>query len=615
MVNNAVYISRGTVQVMILRRLLYAAAVALLCVRCGAVASPAGEALPKGEDARLDQKITYSTDGTPLSDILDDLSKKTGVSIVAGVDANDWAVRDRKAIIYVTDTKLSDLMQQLSSTFHYHWSKGGDGEKSTYRLWQDRNERDEEESLRASEDSDQSKQARNKRENAISDMVNLGSLSSTDAGNLKTSDPWRYFLATEPLGRDVADFMSNFPEARNAFVQGTEASFAVAELPQAMQDTVKRIAQSYDSLMKSIGSTEDNSSLFAKFDKLQININKQSGGLPVGGKDIVSQSLLGRITIGDFEIPLFDPASPMGKALGEAIISLKNGASKEQVGSRLQEEMTAAVKSTDVDKTPARDITSDPALRARIKLFNATTTATLPVVLKALAIKASLNIVSDCFPSEAPRLDGAEKTLGEQLEAIRTAFGSNWTKAGKNLTLRDKDWFTKRAWAVPGVWMKYWADRGKINNGLLIEDLVQIANLRDVQIDHCVMTDLNLVRLGAGEAARNRQILRFYAALNNDQRAQMSQGKLSVSTLTDDQWGALRMALAAKDAAYSAVTKGNQTIHFAQPAPDSSDLSYTLTYYPSESDPAVTFHMASGVLFGISDKSMDAKPTDSPKAQ
>ncbi len=600
---------------MILRRFLFAAAIALLCVRCSVVASPAGEALPKGEDARLDQKVTYSTDGAALSDILDDLSQKTGVTISAGIDANDWAVRDRKAIIYVTDMKLSDLLQQISSTFHYHWSKGGDGGKSTYRLWQDRNERDEEESLRASEDSELSRQAREKRENSLSDMVNLGSLSSTDANNLKASDPWRYFLATEPLGRDVADFMSNFSEARTAFVQGTEASFAVAELPQAMQETVKRIAQSYDSLMKSIGSSDDNSALFAKFDKLQININKRSTAGPVGAKDIVSQSLLGRITIGDFEIPLFDPASPMGKALGGAIISLKNGASKEQVGSQLQTEMTAAAKGADASKAATRDITSDPALRTRIKLFNATTTATLPVVLKALAAKASLNIVSDYFPSDAPALDGAEKTLGEQLEAIRNAYGSNWTKAGRTLTLRDKDWFAKRAWAVPGVWMKYWADRGKLNNGLLIEDLAQIGNLRDVQIDHYIMTDLNLVRLGAGEAARNRQILRFYATLNSNERAQMTQGKLSVGSLSDDQWTALKTALAAKDAAYSAVTKGNQTIHFAPSAPGSSDLSYTLTYYPSETDPAVTFHMVSGVLFGISDKSMDAKPAEAPKAQ
>lgn len=593
---------------MILRRFFLAAIVASLCVRCGAAATSAGETLPKGEDARLDQRVTFSADGTALSTLLDDLSKKTGVTIIAGLDGDDWCVRDRKAIVYVTDMPLSDLMQQLSSTFHFHWSRGGDGDKSVYRLWQDKTERDEEESLRAAEGSAQSKQAREKRENSLSDMVNLGSLSSADSNNLKKSDPWRYVLATEPLGRDVADFMSNFPEARNAFVQGTEASFAVAELPPALQDTVKRVAQSYESLLKSIGSSDDHSSLFSRFDKLQITINQRSTAGPTGAKDIVSQSLLGRITIGGFEIPLFDPSSAMGKALGKAIIGLKGGSSKEQVGSQLQSDMAAAIKVSEASQPASRDITSDPALRAKVKLFDGPTTATLAVALKALAAKTSLNVVSDYFPSGAPPLDGTEKTLGAQLEIIGTVYGSNWTKAGSILTLRDKDWFTKRAWAVPEVWVKYWADRGKLNNGLLIDDMAQIGNLRDEQLDHTVMADPTLVRLGAGEGARNRQILRFYSSLSTDQRKLMTESKLEASALSDDQWSMLKAALATKGAAYAAVRKGSQMIRFAQSAPDAVELSYTITYYPGETDPAVAFKLSSGVVFA-------GFPEKAPKAQ
>ena len=43
-----------------------------------------------------------------------------------------------------------------------------------------------------------------------------------------------------------------------------------------MQDTVRRIAQSYDSLAKSIGASDDHSALLAKFDKLQITINQHA---------------------------------------------------------------------------------------------------------------------------------------------------------------------------------------------------------------------------------------------------------------------------------------------------------------------------------------------------
>jgi len=598
---------------MILRRfLLLPAAVAALCVGCFAAQQSDSEIIAKDDDARLEQKVTLSADGITVYNVLDQLTSSTRVTMTAGLDGDDWTVRDRKVIVRVADMKLADLMQQLSSTLHFRWSPGMADGKPTYRLWQDKKARDEEESLRSSEDSAQSAQAREKRDNALADMVNLGSLNTADAGNLKATDPWRYVLATEPLGRDVASLMSDFPDARSAFVQGTEASFPVLELGPALQDTVRRIAESYDSLTKSIGNTEDHSALLARFDKLQITINRRT---PDAG-DIVSRSMLGRITIGSgadsFDIPMFDPSSAIGKALGKAIISLKGGASKDQVGAQLQSDMAAAVKVSESSQSSARDITSDPALRIKIKLFNTATTAFLPMTLKALASAAKLNVISDYFPSPATPVDGGEKTLGEQLEMIRKAYGSNWTKAGNVLVFRDKDWFTKRAWAVPDVWMKYWADRGKLNNGLLIEDLAQIGNLRDEQIDRTVMTDPTMARLGAGEAARNRQILRFYSALGADQRKRMTEGQLDANSLSDDQWSMLKTALATKGAAYAAVQKGSQIIQFTQSG--NGVIEYCFACYPAENEPAVTFKLSTGDVYKTPDevvfpkKSKDSAP-------
>lgn len=584
---------------MVLRRLLLLAAVALVCVPCRAAVTSSSDAFLNGDDSRLDQRVTLAADGVAISTVLDDLSAKTGVTMVAGLDGDDWSARDRRVIVHVTDMKLADLMRQLSATLHFHWSRAGEGQKSTYRLWQDRKEREEEESLRAAGDSAQSSAAREKRENGLADMVNLGSLSGADAAALKSGDPWRYVLATEPLGRDVADLMSNLAEARSAFVQGTEASFAVAELPPALQDTVRRIAESYDALVKSIGGSEDHSALFSRFDKLQITINQRAAN-SAARTDVVSQSMLGRISIGGFEIPLFDPASPMGKALGKAIISLKGGATKEQVGKGLQSDAAEAVKALEAAQPATRDINSDPALRAKVKLFAWTANIALPVALKALAAQTKLNVISDYFPSTASILEGGEKTVGQQLEVIRKAYGSNWTKAGTVLTLRDKDWFSKRAWAVPGPWMKYWADMGKLNNGLQLDDLVRIAGLRDEQIDHTIMSDSQLVRVGAGEAARNRQILRFYALLTSEQRRVMSSSKLDASALGDDQWTALKTALATKGAAYAAAQRANQFIQLAQSG--SEVIEYKFAYYPGENEPAVTFKLSSGDVYKTSDE-------------
>lgn len=582
---------------MVFRQMLVAGAVlALLCLLvpsawCGE------DVLAKGEDPRLDSKITFDADGIALSSALEQLSEIANVTILAGVNDDDWSVRDRKIIVHVKDLSLRDLMRYIASTFHFHWSRGGDPGKYAYKLWQDKNEQQEEESLRNAERSQQIKQSREKRENALADMVGLGALSASDAANLKANDPWRYVLATEPLGRDVAEFMSNFAEARNAFVQGTEATFPVAELPPALQESVRRIAVSYDSLTKAIGASEDHSDLLNRFEKLQITVNRTRPS-----EDVVGQSMLGQLTIGtgsdSFDIPLFDPASPVGKALGKAIISLKQGVPKEQVGKQLQEDMASAVGAiTGTSTSSSRDITSDPKLREKVKLFDGPTTATLPVALKALSIKTGLNVVSDYFPSGAPALDGREKTIGEHLETIRTLYGANWTKAGSVITFRDNEWFIKRAYAVPEVWIKYWTERGKLNNGLLIEDMAQIGNLRDEQIDHTIMADPVMIRLGAGEAARNRQILRFYSALTADQRKQMSGSGLAVGSLSDELWDMLKAALATKGAAYAAVQKGSQVIQFAQSPPDAVELSYTFTFHPGDGDPPVTFKLTSGVVF------------------
>ena len=203
--------------------------------------------------------------------------------------------------------------------------------------------------------------------------------------------------------------------------------------------------------------------------------------------------------------------------------------------------------------------------------------------------------MSDYFAGSAPVFDGSEKPLGEHLEAIHTLYGSNWTKSGDAITFRDNGWFNKRAWAVPEVWMKYWADRGKLNNGLLLDDLMQIGNLRDEQIDHTIMNDANLVHLGAGEAARNRLILRFYEGLTPEQQKQMADGKLDAASLTDGQWSLLKMALATKGAGIRGGAEGysDRPVH----AVHKDVTEYQFAYYPGANEPAVAFKLTSGEVY------------------
>ena len=102
------------------------------------VTIPHNEALYKGDDARLDSRITYHADGYPVSRVLADISNATGVVMQAGIDDQDWMVYDRKVIVHVKEMKLQTLMEELSSVLHFHWSRGGEEGKWTYRLWQDK---------------------------------------------------------------------------------------------------------------------------------------------------------------------------------------------------------------------------------------------------------------------------------------------------------------------------------------------------------------------------------------------------------------------------------------------------------------------------------------------
>lgn len=561
-----------------------------------AVTISQNEALLKGDDPRLDQKVTYSASALRIADVLASLSESTGVTMAAGADNEDWMVYDRKVTVFVTDMRLGDLMREIAGILRFHWSRGGEEGKWTYRLWQDKQQRQEEESLRDSAEDALGRKAREKRENAVADLVNLGSLTTADADKLKAADPWRYVLATEPLGRDVAEFIHSFPDARSAFVQGSEASFPVSSLPPLLQDAVRRIATSYDSLTKSIGASEDHSELLSRFDRLQVTINRKTPG---AGTDVYSRSLLGRITIGtgleSLEIPLFDPASPMARALGSAIVNLKSGVSKDEVGKRLESALKAAADSAQSPARQAeRDVTSDPALRTLVKLFDQATMAVLPAVLKEVADKTKLNVISDHFAAPPVSFPGGEKTLGGQLELVRTVYGSNWEKARGVLRFRDTEWFRKRAWEVPQVWLDYWLARGKQNDGLMLQDLMEIGCLRDEQIDHTIMLHPELVGMGAGDAARNRQILRFYGSLTPEQRTQLAAGQIEATSLREGQWAALQRALAAKGAAYAAAEKGSQLVGLSQSTSGQDEVRYTFSYYPGPSEPPVTFALAKG---------------------
>ncbi|MGB9620344.1 MAG: hypothetical protein ACPL7K_08020, partial [Armatimonadota bacterium] len=143
------------------------------CLETGAAGT--SDVLAGNSDPRLEQKISFSTDGSRVLEVLAKLSESTGVGMIAGADDNDWMVYDRKVIIHVADIKLIELMRALSSVLRFEWSRTGEEGKWAYQLQQSKEQHAEEQSLRAAADDAQARQFREKRENVIADLVNLSS--------------------------------------------------------------------------------------------------------------------------------------------------------------------------------------------------------------------------------------------------------------------------------------------------------------------------------------------------------------------------------------------------------------------------------------------------------
>ncbi len=59
----------------------------------------------------LTQKVIYEARRKTVSSILSDLSKMTGVTLMAGYNNEDWQVRDRRMNIFAKDVPLSNLHQ------------------------------------------------------------------------------------------------------------------------------------------------------------------------------------------------------------------------------------------------------------------------------------------------------------------------------------------------------------------------------------------------------------------------------------------------------------------------------------------------------------------------
>ncbi len=563
------------------------------------------------DDSRLDAPVTYSSDGGTIGQVAADLAASTNVPMIAGLNKEDWLCYDRRVVVYVTKMPLRNLMSELATVLKFTWTRTGEADKWTYRLSQTKQQWDQEENLRNTSRDSHERELKQKRQ-AILDHLR-SALGSADKTSLKSSNPWAYVLATQPVGRAIVDLFDGYPALAEAYANGAEFSIPVSVLSPSLQSSAKKMAESYTAMTKGLGGPDETTQSLKAFDQFQVTVNRR---MPVDAEVRRSESsVLGRVSIGSVEgwidIPIFDPSIGVGRAYADAVLSLKQGANRVAVQKKFMADTLAVVNALEAREMAERGDVMASDLPGPFALFPLAVPAPrqqgapppqpprvfvrypLPATLGVLAGATKLDIVSDFFVDILPNYPRGRKSCLEHLTLISVLYNKSIVKDGNLLRMTDREWFTRRGWDVPTVWLGFWAKTGSDNAGLMLTELMQIAGLRDEQLDHAVFFDPTMAAFGAGEAAMNREILRFLKKLTDPQLKTLQTGPIAVKGLTEEQIAALRKALAAVGglAAMSADERASVRLTVNS---EGETIDYRVRYSPSPDRKSVEFRIEGG---------------------
>lgn len=516
--------------------------VIVLVLSVGLYAQVEDQAAPN--DPRLDQKVTYEADGQVLHKVLSELTDKTGVVMTCGKNKKDWQVRDRKLNIFVKDMSLKDLQQAIGKVLHFTWTSAKKDEVYTYRLFQDLKSKKEEAALKSKAAEEETKKQIEKRQSALAEYEKLDSLTPGEIEKLKSESPFLYMLAKEPLGKAMGQMMREMPEGRSALIEGRELTIDLSTRPPGAAEAAQGFIKSVQGLMQRFTPEfGGHSGIAENIYDAKISFRPPPSEM---GDDMSHRGIMGMFEIKvdgqeSFEFPMVDPKSPMANLIGKAMIKAEEGASPEEIRSSLASEARQSMSAPAAADVPVDSLPEDPALEKTLKL-ELTKPSKLGAVLKELAKKSDLQIISDNFIHREQQLPKTEDKLGALLRSVCSIYEKKPKMEGNLVTLEDRRWFEKRSWEVPEDWLEEWHTR--IKEGTMdFEDIVDIACLTDPQIMNTIRLDSALGSLTL-QLIRNRQILRLYAVLTEPQRRMLfAKEGLDSTQLTDEQWPYFQYAL------------------------------------------------------------------------
>ncbi|MCE5200588.1 MAG: hypothetical protein ABFD54_10015 [Armatimonadota bacterium] len=517
---------------------------------------PSTEVSMGNDDARLSQKISYCATHKSVLSILTNLSDISKVKLRAGLNNNDWQVRDRRMNIYAKDTTLADLMNSIASVMKFTWSKNSESNPPSYRLYMKRADVIAVENKALAE-----AQKYTEKKEAILEKLDDASEVSPDAlDKLKNDNPYLYAQTVSGAYNALKDFFGAYPPAKEAFLSGQEVSIAAVTLPEAARNALYELLSANWKInpMADGDFPEGEANNFA-FKTLVIegaNSRLQYRG--------VYKTASGDLNGMMMNANIYDPSSDKAKVQGLCQIAALEGKSREEIFAefdiihdKVRIESTAR-QSGDSDKSsstsdtePLKDdfITSssdDPALKKLVEFMidsNTDHCGLLSDYLKAIADISGFAVVSDSFPNAEYRANFPKNELEVKqiIDKIALENSYKWKKHNGVIEFRDNDWYKKRSLQIPDAWLNEWKNEC-INTGTLdIKSLTEISALTKEQFDFNFHNDevLRCVLIRYPDADMNA-FMEFYNALDNDKlRVASSKSGLDINILNQDEMSKL----------------------------------------------------------------------------
>lgn len=494
-------------------------------------------------DPRLRRKVTLLLKHTPLAELCEVLSQRTGVRVSAARD-----IADENVTVLVEERAAADVMGAVARLFGWTWSRSGDRGEYRYTLVQDRKAQRAEEELRRQDlqaallavDTEMGRlasyamltpdqlrsraaQASGEEKDRLDRCLRFwGGLQAyrrlTAGQRLALAEGQKVELdpgSPDPEGRLPAELRVPLLETSNLRLTrgdrpqiapvGPEDGDSLAELPDAQP--IVSLSLSYD-------------------ERGQVRLLSSMGAY------VASRPDLGRAVYTNLLSPLVTGRSP---AAGKPENAHENAALAAEPEFRKQVSVAPvsscphfAPGGTDRQEYPyfvAPDGSSQFARRPP-HVFSGD-------AWEAVHRATGLPIVADAYTRLFTRDDVSvkEATAFAALVRVGDALGQRWRREGDFLLARSTSWFWDRRKEVPRRLLARWKHNRERENGLPLRDLLEIATLRDdplrsavigVALEHCWgLEEWGLVgnpgfRVGAHYSER-QPFARLLATFNADQ--------------------------------------------------------------------------------------------------